>query len=67
MVAERLTESDNAEIVNAVTPDGLQVVFCAMVADRSDDLQMVPLEGDHATAVLLGTEFNERNAARRGG
>ena len=47
--AERLTESDDAQSVNAVTPDGSHVVIRARVAGRADDLRTVSLEGDHAT------------------
>ena len=61
--AERLTESDNAQWVNAVTPDGTRLVATEVVPDRAQDLIVVTLVGDHATEKLVSTQFNERNAA----
>jgi len=56
---ERLTESENAQIPFAFTPDGSQLVFLEIDADRRN-LGVLSLEG--SPEPLLATEFNEANA-----
>ena len=60
---ERVSESETAQFVSAVTPDGTRVIVRAEVPDRGDDLVVLPLGGDGAPETLVGTSFNERNAA----
>ena len=61
---ERLTESASIhQSVNAITRDGTRVIARAIHPERGDDLIVVTLDGDRARETLLGTEFNERNAA----
>ncbi|GMR23768.1 MAG: hypothetical protein BMS9Abin37_2232 [Acidobacteriota bacterium] len=56
---ERLTESENAQVPYAFSPDG-QLVFRESGADQNADLGVLTLDG--ATEPLLATEFDERNA-----
>jgi eukaryotic-like serine/threonine-protein kinase len=49
---------------NAITPDGQQVIFRALLAGSTNsDLYIASLSGDHAMKPLLATEHDERNAA----
>ena len=61
--AEPVTQSEHHLRLNAVTPDGTHVVAAAIVPNRQNDLVVAALDGDHATEMLIGTEFDERNAA----
>ena len=61
--ATRLTESDGGLAVNAVTPDGTQVVVAADGVGGQNDLFVVTLDSDRGSEALLVTEFDERNAA----
>ena len=62
--AEPLTENDLELRVNAVTPDGTRIIAStASNGAEPRDLMVVTLDGDGATDTLVGTEFDERNAA----
>jgi serine/threonine-protein kinase len=59
--AERLTDSPNNQMPNAVSPDGTTLVFRELTADGSD-LLLLPLQGERRTQALVQTPFTERNA-----
>ena len=59
--AERLTDSPNNHMPNAVTPDGTKLVVREVTADGSD-LLLLPLQGERRTQPLVQTPFTERNA-----
>ena len=61
--AERLTEGTTALLVNAITPDGTQVVATAATARPNGDLVSVLLDDARSIHPLFGTEFDERHAA----
>ena len=61
--AERLTEVNGGQAVNAVTPDGTRVIAREVRPDRGNDLVVVTLDEDRFTQTLVSTEFNEGNAA----
>jgi serine/threonine-protein kinase len=61
---EPLTEGGEAAVIHypsAVSPDGARLVYREQTAG-GENLRTVSLTGDHATADLLSTQFNERNA-----
>ena len=60
--AERLTESPNAQVPHAVTPDGQQLVFRELSVDTGGDLHVLSLGDGHTVTPLVATEFDERNA-----
>jgi serine/threonine-protein kinase len=59
--AERLTTSKNAQLVNAITPDGTAVVFNEVVPTMGRDVLQVALGGTRRVTPLLQTKFDERN------
>jgi serine/threonine-protein kinase len=61
--AERLTESPNFPIPNAVTPDGSRLVFRENGPVTANDLLLIPLAPPRQPQPLLKTMFSERNAA----
>ena len=61
--AERRTEGDAVQFVNAVTPDGTRAIVRTRVLGRENDLTVVTLTGERSTETLLSTEFDETNAA----
>ena len=61
--AERVSESENLQFVNAVTSDGSRVIARVVTPDRGNDLVLVPLTGDGAVESLVSTPFGENNAA----
>ena len=60
--AERLSDSPNNQMPNAVSPDG-KLVFAEGPAIGGSDLRLLPLQGDRRAQPLVQTEFTERNAA----
>ena len=59
--AERLTDSPNSQMPNAVSPDGTKLVFRETTPDGSD-LMLLPLQGERRTQPLVQTPDTERNA-----
>ena len=60
---ELITKASGA-YPNAVTPDGKQLIFRSAVDSKGEnDLFIVSMDGDHRVKTLLGTEFDELNAA----
>jgi len=62
---ERLSESDVAQFPNAMVPDGSAAVLRIneSVGGSGFDLSLLPLDGNQAAETLVGSEFNEMNAA----
>jgi len=61
---EQLTDTTDAELMpfpNAITPDGKQVIFRAVVGGKND-LFIASVEGDRTFRKLLATQHDERNA-----
>jgi eukaryotic-like serine/threonine-protein kinase len=59
--AERLTDTPNNHIPNAVSPDGTKLVVREETINGSD-LLLLPLQGERRTQPLVQTPFMERNA-----
>jgi serine/threonine-protein kinase len=59
--AERLIDSPNSQMPNAITPDGTKLVVREVTADGSD-LLLLPLQGERRTQPLVQTPYTERNA-----
>jgi eukaryotic-like serine/threonine-protein kinase len=58
---ERLTDSPNPQIPQAVTADG-RLIFREETPDGGTDLMIMSLQGDRTPKPLIVTRFNERNA-----
>ncbi len=59
--AERLTDSPNNQVPNAVSQDGTKLVFREDTA-KGSDLLLLPLQGERRAQPLVQTPFTERNA-----
>jgi serine/threonine-protein kinase len=60
---ERLLTSKNAQLPQAVTRDGSQLIFLEIPTTGNDDLMIMNLDGDRKPQPLIVTNFRERNAA----
>jgi serine/threonine-protein kinase len=60
--AERLTDSPNIQVPNAVSPNGTELVFGEGTQIGGSDLWRLPLQGEPRARRLVQTEFTERNA-----
>jgi serine/threonine-protein kinase len=60
---ERLTTSENVQIVTAWSPDGRTLAFTERNPISGSDLYVLPLEGERKPQELLKTRFNEGGAA----
>jgi Tol biopolymer transport system component len=60
--AERLTDSPNNQVPNAVSPNGTELVFGEGTAVGGSDLWLLPLQGERRAQPLVHTSFTERNA-----
>jgi len=59
---ERLTESPDAQVPHAITPDGTRIVFREAATTTGNDLMLMPLQPPRRAQPLVQTMFNERNA-----
>ena len=59
---ERLTESSNAQWVEAIALDGKHLVFRELEPETRYDLHVLSLLDRRSSAPLIATEFNERGA-----
>jgi Tol biopolymer transport system component len=59
--AERLTTSNNPQLVTGITPDGTAVVFFEATPTMGFDLLQLALDGTRRVTPLLQTKFDERN------
>jgi serine/threonine-protein kinase len=60
---EQLTSSRNAQIPQAITRDGSQLIFLEVTSGGNDDLMIMPLTGDRKPQPLIAESARERNAA----
>ena len=63
--AEQITDTKAESITpfpNAITPDGLQVIFRAASGTTKNDLWITSISGDRTVRKLLASEHDERNA-----
>jgi serine/threonine-protein kinase len=59
--AERITDSRNNQMPNAVSPDGTKLVFREDRINGGSDLMLLPLQGERRPQPLVQTPFMERN------
>jgi serine/threonine-protein kinase len=59
--AERLTESANAQLPSAVSPDATQLVFTELSTKSGADVMALQLTGQHRIVPLVQTPQDERN------
>ncbi len=64
--AERLTESPNSQVPNAITPDGTRIIFRenpgTTVSGTGTDVMLMPLQPPRRAQPLLQTAFAQGNA-----
>ena len=60
-IAERLTTSNNQQLVTGITPDGAAVVFTEATPTMGFDLMRLAIDGTRRVTPLLQTKFDERN------
>ena len=58
---ERLTESQNVQWPESISPDGTRLVFLEISPDTGRDLHVLTLDADRGVEPLIVTEFDERN------
>jgi Tol biopolymer transport system component len=60
--AVQLTDDENAQYPNAVSPDGRWLIYSENSSETLSDLMMLPLEGDGEPEVFLQTPLAETGA-----
>jgi eukaryotic-like serine/threonine-protein kinase len=58
---ERLTDSPNAQVPTAVSPDGSRLIFTETGPKTGDDVMEIQLDGTHRVRPLMQSSFIERN------
>jgi serine/threonine-protein kinase len=58
---ERLTDSPNAQVPTAVSPDGSRLIFTETGPKTGDDVMEIQLDGTHRVRPLVQSSFIERN------